>query len=122
MTSAETLAEREYGYEETGALVFGRERGWYLVKTADAATGWLAPADSGPIHSLESLIENGLTCLTDAWDGFLSTAPGAGDRVLPPADPNRAVVGFVTPLLHRITVVPEPGQDVEDVARKYRSA
>jgi hypothetical protein len=121
VTSGDILEAREYGYEETGALVFARDGGWYLVKTTEGVTGWLAPADSGPFHSLESLLEDGLTYLTAAWDGFLSTAPDGGDRVRPPADPNRLLVGFVTPVLQRIAVVPGPGQDAEEVARQYRS-
>src|SRR5262245_47226780 len=121
VTSADMLEAREYGYEETGALVFARERGWSLVKTTSGLTGWLAPADTGLFHSLESLIGHRLAHLTDAWDGFLSTTPHGGDRVRPPADPSRLLVGFVTPVLERIAVTPEPGQDAEDVARKYRS-
>lgn len=117
----EDLDSREYGYEESGALVYGRERGWSLVKTTDGVTGWLAPGDSGEFHSFEALIESGLTYLTDDWDGFVSSSPGGGDRARVPGNPDRAVVGYIAPVLPHVTVVLEPGQDVEEVRKKYRS-
>jgi hypothetical protein len=121
ITEPEALGSREYGYEVSGALVYGRERGWSLVKTTEDAAGWLAPGDSGAFHSLEALLEGGLTYLTDDWDGFISASPGGVDRMRVPGDPDRAAVGYITPVLPRVTVVLEPGQDVEEVRRQYRS-
>jgi hypothetical protein len=90
------LVEREHGYEAAGALAYGRERGWTLVKTAGGA-GWLAPEDSGAFHPIESLFEDSHSYLTDAWDGSLSAAPG-GVRSRVPDDPLRRVVGHIEPL------------------------
>lgn len=73
----------EYGYEEAGALVYGREGGYFLIRTARGA-GWLAPRDAGPFHSLETLIARELTHLTGAWDGFVSASPGGSARTRVP--------------------------------------
>lgn len=96
MVRAGELVEREHGYEEAGAVAYGRERGWTLVKTA-GGVGWLAPDDSGVFHSIESLTADGLSYLTEAWDEFLSAAPG-GVRSQVPVDPLRRVVGHIEPV------------------------
>jgi hypothetical protein len=82
---AATISERqaiddaEYGYEEPGALVYRREAGYYLIRTA-RGTAWLSPHDAGPFHAFETLVSDGLAYLTDAWDGFVSTSPGNAAR------------------------------------------
>ena len=120
ITASDALETREDGYEESGPVVYGRERGWSLVRTTSRVSGWIAPADSGAFHSLESLLD-GLAYLTDDWDRFLYAVPGGSDRVPLADDPARRVVGYVTPVLSRVSVVLEPGQDVEEVRKKYRS-
>jgi hypothetical protein len=75
----QSIDEAEYAYEEAGALVYGRERGYYLIRTS-RGVGWLSPDQAGSFHPLETLITRKLTYLTDAWDGFLSASPGSANR------------------------------------------
>jgi hypothetical protein len=75
----EAIDDAEYGYEEAGALVYGRERGYYLIRTA-RGTAWLSPDDAGRFHSLEMLVSSGLAHATEAWDRFLSTTPAGTVR------------------------------------------
>jgi hypothetical protein len=78
----------EYDYEEAGALVYGRERGYFLIGTSRGA-GWLSPDNAGSFHPLETLITRSLTYLTDAWDGFVSASPGSAARTrVPQRRPN----------------------------------
>jgi hypothetical protein len=79
ITAPQAIDDAEYGYEEPGALVYGREAGYYLIRTARGAA-WLAPEDAGPFHSFEMLVSDGLAYLTDAWDGFVSPSPGNAAR------------------------------------------
>jgi hypothetical protein len=88
------LAIAEYAYEEPGALVYGRQGEWSLVRTASGAAGWLAPDASGPFHSLESLLRN-MSYLTDSWDRRLATSPGGALSVRLPADPRRRILGYI---------------------------
>ena len=37
----QAVDEAEYGYEEKGALVYGRERGYFLIRTA-RGVAWLS--------------------------------------------------------------------------------
>ena len=75
----EAIDDAEYGYEEPGALVYRREAGYYLIRTA-RGTAWLSPDDAGPFHSFETLVSDGLAYLTDAWDGFVNASPGTTAR------------------------------------------
>jgi len=79
ITWPQAIDDAEYAYEEAGALVYGRERGYFLIRTS-RGVGWLSADDAGSFHSLERLIARDLTYLTDAWDGFVSASPGSGDR------------------------------------------
>jgi len=79
ITAPQAIDDAEYGYEEPGALVYRREAGYYLIRTA-RGTAWLAPEDAGPFHSFEMLVSDGLAYLTGAWDGFVSTSPGNAAR------------------------------------------
>lgn len=79
VTSPEAIDEAEYGYEEAGALVYRREGGHYLIRTA-RGTAWLSSHDAGRFHPLERLVSNGLAYLTGAWNGFVSASPGSADR------------------------------------------
>ena len=83
ITAPQAIDDAEYGYEEPGALVYGREAGYYLIRTA-RGVAWLAPGDAGPFHSFEMLVSDGLAYLTGAWDGFVSTSPGNAARTRVP--------------------------------------
>jgi hypothetical protein len=83
ISSPEAIDDAEYGYEEAGALVYGRDRGYFLIRTSRGA-GWLSPHDAGDFHALETLLASELTSLTDAWDGFVSASPGSATRTRVP--------------------------------------
>ena len=78
-----TIDTAEYGYEEKGALVYGSQRGYLLIRTS-RGVGWLAPHDAGSFHPFETLIKSDLTYLTEAWDGFVSASPGSAARTRVP--------------------------------------
>ena len=82
------------------------DRGWSFVETGEGVGGWLAPADAGMFHSFESLIGDGLTYLTDEWNGFVSALPGSADRERVPGDPARTLVGFLVPQVETATLHP----------------
>jgi hypothetical protein len=100
----EQLRAMEYGYEEEGAVVHARDRGWSLVETTEGVGGWLAPADAGTFYSLESLITDGLLFLTDDWNGFLSESPESATRKL--VNPAQTLMGFVLSQEKRETSYP----------------
>ena len=102
----EQLKAKEYGYEELGALVYARDRGWSLVETSEGVGGWLAPADAGVFHTFESLISDGLTYLTDEWNGFVSASPDSAVRERVPGEPARTLVGFLVPQGETATLHP----------------
>ena len=84
ISSPEAIDDAEHGYEEKGALVYGRERGYFLIRTA-RGVGWLSPHNAGSFHPFETLItKSGLPYLTDAWDGFVSASPGSAKRTRVP--------------------------------------
>jgi hypothetical protein len=80
ISSPDAIDTAEYGYEELGALVYGRDRGYYSIRTA-RGVAWLSPHDAGPFHAYETLVGTGLTFLTDAWDGVVTTSPGSSDPI-----------------------------------------
>jgi len=79
ISSPTTVDDAEYGYEEAGALVYGRKNGYFLIRTS-RGVGWVSPDNVGEFHSFETLIKNGLAYLTDAWDGFVSASPASANR------------------------------------------
>ena len=83
ISSIQAVDEAEYGYEEKGALVYGRENGYFLIRTS-RGVGWLSPHDAGRFHAIETLIKRDLTDLTDAWDGFVHAAPRSANRTRVP--------------------------------------
>ena len=87
-------------------MVYARDWGWSFVETGEGVGGWLAPADAGMFHSFESLIGDGLTYLTDEWNGFVSALPGSADRERVPGDPARTLVGFLVPQVETATLHP----------------
>ena len=102
------LQVEEYGYEESGAVAYARRLEWTLVKTRGGIAGWLAPADAGRYHSLESLLEDHaeLADLTDAWDGWIHPSAGSGARRPVPVDPGRNVIGFLEPTVEDASRLP----------------
>jgi hypothetical protein len=106
IVAPDQLKAKEYGYEELGAVVYARDRNWSFVETSKGVAGWLAPADAGAFHSLESLITDGLTYLTDDWNGFVSESPDSARRVRVPGDPARTLVGFLVPQVKTATSHP----------------
>lgn len=122
VASAAGLESTEYAYEAAGALVYGRDGEWSLLRTRDGTTGWIAPDEGGRFHPLEELLGEGLTYLTDAWDGGLRPAPGSPDEVAVPRDPRRRIVGYVEPRTSRTRVVLEPGDDPDTVRARYRAS
>jgi hypothetical protein len=66
---------REYGYEEAGAVVYANPEGWYRIGLADGRHVWLPARDAGPFHSVDTMLTDGLTYLTSAWDGQLWSEP-----------------------------------------------
>ena len=87
ITSPQAIDEAEYAYEEAGALVYGRARGYCLIRTS-RGVGWVSPDQAGPFHSLETLVKNELAYLTRAWDGFVHDSPGSARRT--PVNPQRS--------------------------------
>lgn len=79
ITSPQAIDEAEYGYEEAGALVYGRARGYFLIRSS-RGVGWLSPEQAGSFHSLETLITSELTYVTDAWDRFVHASPRSARR------------------------------------------
>jgi hypothetical protein len=118
------LESQEYGYEESGAVVYARDRSWSLVRTDSGVVGWLSPQDAGEYHTLEALLahHHELAHLTDAWDGAIAAAPGGATRRRVPIEPSRRVVGYLEPAtedttLHPVFDRPDPGgQPVAHVA------
>lgn len=79
ISSPEAIDEARYTSERAGALVYRRERGYFLIRTA-RGVGWLSPHNAGSFHPLEELIRSELAYLTHAWDGFVSASPESADR------------------------------------------
>jgi hypothetical protein len=75
----ERLPTKEYAYEEPGGIVLERRDNWYRVRLS-SGSAWLESTASQGFYSLERLFENGLTHLTDAWNGRVAASPGASDR------------------------------------------
>lgn len=96
ITSPQSIDDAEYGYEEAGALVYGRERGYFLIRTS-RGVGWLSPGEAGTFHSLETLIARDETYLTDSWDGFIHASPGSAKRtrIGPQSPPGRVDAAVV---------------------------
>ena len=79
ISSPEAIDEAKFNSEQAGALVYGRERGYFLIRTS-RGVGWLSPHNAGSFHPLETLLARDLTYLTDAWDGFVSASPRSAHR------------------------------------------
>ena len=64
----------EFDYEQPGAVVLGRQDGWYHVQLRDGS-GWIAPGRAGEFHGYAVLVANSLSYLEARWDGRLWSAP-----------------------------------------------
>jgi hypothetical protein len=75
------------------AAVYGRTRGWSLLRLIDGGTGWISPADSGSSVSAErlALSADGIY----DWDWTLASEPGGQQRTAVPRDPRRKWIGYL---------------------------
>jgi hypothetical protein len=79
-TVSDPLPTKEYGYEEPGAIVLARRGEWFLIRLA-TGSAWVRSAARDNFHPLEKLLFDGLTYLTEAWDGRLAPSAGAPGRL-----------------------------------------
>jgi hypothetical protein len=77
--ASDPLPTKEYGYEEPGAVVLGRRGGWFLIRLA-AGSAWVRGSPRNTFHPLERLLLDGLTYLTETWDGQLAPSAGGAGR------------------------------------------
>jgi hypothetical protein len=93
------LESEEYDYEESGAVVYARDRNWSLVRTNTGVVGWLSPQDAGAYHTFEALLHHydEVAYLADAWDGTIATAPGSATRRRVAIEPSRRIIGHLEP-------------------------
>lgn len=72
------IATAEYGYEQSGALVYDIKDNWYLIGiggSTSSVSGWLRHTVTGNYHSLESLLKRSVAYLTPSWDSKLTQVP-----------------------------------------------
>lgn len=112
------LPTKEHAYEAPAAIVLEQRREWFRIRLDDGSA-WLRGSARDEFHPLERLLEDGLTHLTEAWDGHLAAAPGASTRTRVSSDPRRRIIGYVTPVLEEVSVVLQPGEDREEVYKRY---
>jgi hypothetical protein len=74
------LPTNEYGYEEPGAIVLARRGEWFQIRLG-TGSAWIRNSSRDHFHPLEQLLLDGLTYLTDAWDGRLAASAGAPGRL-----------------------------------------
>lgn len=65
---------REFGYEEPGAVVYARHGNRFKIALRDGPA-WVEPS-AGVLHPMETLVAEGLSYLTDRWDGMVCAQPG----------------------------------------------
>jgi hypothetical protein len=89
------LPVKEHAYEDPGAVVLEQRGRWFKVRLADGAA-WLHASPRAEYLSLERLLEDGLTYLTDHWDGRLAKAPDTASVEIagPRAERSVRVIGF----------------------------
>src|SRR5262245_30644533 len=73
------LPTKEYGYEEPGAIVLARRGEWFQIRLV-TGSAWVRASPRDTFHPLEQLLLDGLTYLTEAWDGRLAPSAGAPGR------------------------------------------
>jgi len=77
--ASDPLPTKEYGYEEPGAVVLGRRGEWFLIRLG-AGSAWVRSSPRDTYHPLERLLLDGLTYLTETWDGRLAPSAGGAGR------------------------------------------
>jgi hypothetical protein len=77
--ASDPLPTKEYGYEDPGAIVLARRAGWFQIRLA-TGSAWVRSSPRDSFHPLEQLLLDGLTYLTEAWDGRLAPSAGAPGR------------------------------------------
>jgi hypothetical protein len=78
-TASDPLPTKEYGYEEPGAVVLARRGEWFLIRLG-TGSAWLRSTPRDTFHSLEQLLLDGLTYLTESWNGRLAPSAGTPGR------------------------------------------
>jgi hypothetical protein len=78
-TASDPLPTKEYGYEEPGAIVLARRGEWFRIRLA-TGSAWIRSSSRDNFHPLEQLLLDGLTYLTEAWEGRLAASAGAPSR------------------------------------------
>jgi hypothetical protein len=77
--TVQQLPTMEYAYEEPGAVVLERRGKWFRVRL-NSGSAWLEASAQDEFYGLERLFENGLTYLTEAWNGQVASSPGSAGR------------------------------------------
>jgi hypothetical protein len=80
---------RESDYEVKAVTVYGQRGDWFLVGVSDGGRSWIHARAAGVFVRAESLVVNGLTYLTPAWDHRVreTADPGSpGREVVLPRD------------------------------------
>ena len=115
------LPAMEYEYEAPAAIVLRQQGRWFEVRLSEG-TGWVRASERDQYLSLQQLLADGLTHLTESWDRMLAPEPGGVARVPLPPDPRRVVVGYLEGEVRRVRVVLEPGQSLDSVRAHYRAS
>jgi hypothetical protein len=77
--TVEQLPTMEYAYEEPGAVVLERRGKWFRVRLI-VGSAWLEASAQDEFYSLEQLVKDSLTYLTEAWSGRVAASPGSAGR------------------------------------------
>ena len=121
------LETLEHGYEEESLVVTATVPGWYRIRTGgEPALAWLRATPRSVYRPLSVLYEDGLTYLSEDWDGRVHVRPNGTFRVVPRpwrdgdreisvrVDEVAAIAGVYWA---RITFVPEPCRSDESEMR-----
>ena len=77
--TVQQLPTMVYGYEEPSVVVLERRGKWFRVRLS-AGSAWLEASSQDAFYDLERLFKDGLTYLTEAWNGQVAASPGAAGR------------------------------------------
>jgi hypothetical protein len=77
VSDPDQLETREHGYEETSAVAYGAERGWYRIGLRGGQYGWISPRDTGAFRPIETLLLEGLTHVTKQWNPRIADEPSS---------------------------------------------
>jgi len=116
--SVRALPTHEYEEEEPRAAVVLETRArWFKLRLTDGEAWFLASGDDR-YFPLQELLDLRPAYLTKAWNRTLAATAG-GDPVHVPVDPRRVLIGYVEPVLQPMRVVLGPGQDPEEIRKRY---